>query len=100
MDKQTFHDRAEPITLHFLFIDTHETCAMEIHQGVAVLQRELSSESDLTIVMIRTTFRALLEERIDMPEARERGLLVVEDADLSLTDVVMMQSPDQRESEL
>lgn len=67
-----------PVTVHFLFISTKETCGIEIRNAEALAQTKPSVRCDVRIVTAKETLAAVLSGRITISAARESGLLIVE----------------------
>jgi hypothetical protein len=64
--------------VHFLFIDTEEACGLSVRGGAVVFEAKPSMHSDARIVTTRTAFGALLTGALSWPEARKRGLVLLE----------------------
>jgi hypothetical protein len=79
-----FADSGGPVTVHFLFISSRETCEIEIRKGVVLSQAKPSERCDLRVVTTKEAMAAILEGRISVSGARELGLLVVEGEDKTL----------------
>jgi hypothetical protein len=69
---------AGPLTVHFLFISSRETCGFEVRKGVVLFQERPTGRSDVRVVTTKETMAAILEGRLSVSEARQLGLLVVE----------------------
>jgi hypothetical protein len=64
--------------VHFLFVDTEETCALILRAGAVLFEARPSAHSDARLVTTRTAFNALLVGSLSFPEARKRGLVYFE----------------------
>lgn len=66
------------LTVHFLFIDTEQTCELIVRGGTVIFESKPSSHSDARVVTTRAAFHALLDGSLSQAEARRLGLLLVE----------------------
>lgn len=78
ISKQTFEHTADRVTVHVLFIDTHEVIAFDLNEGVATLQAEPAGEGNIVIVTTRLALRAVIDKHVDLSKARELSLIHVE----------------------
>ncbi len=78
MKGRGFTDSAGPMTVHFLFISSRESCGIELRQGEVLFQAKPSPRCDARVLTTKETLAAMLEGRMSLATARELGLLVVE----------------------
>ena len=65
-------------TVHFLFIDTEEACALSVRGGAIVFEARPNVQSDARVVTTRAAFGALLMGTLRSAEGRQRGLVYLE----------------------
>jgi hypothetical protein len=67
-----------PLSVHFLFIDTEQSCGLSVRGGAVLFESKSSPHSDARVVTTRATFYALLRGELNAKEAQRLGLLCVE----------------------
>ncbi len=70
-----------PRVVHFLFIDTEQTCELIVRGGTVLFEAKPSSHSQARVVTTRAAFHALLDGALSQADARRLGLLLVEGDD-------------------
>ena len=70
-----------PLSVHFLFIDTEQSCGLSVRGGAVLFEGKPSFHSDARVVTTRAAFHALLDGALSLAEARRLGLLLVEGDD-------------------
>jgi hypothetical protein len=65
-------------SVHFLFIDTEEACALSVRADTVLFEARPSPHSDARVVTTRAAFAAMLLGTLSSPEARRHGLLFLE----------------------
>ncbi len=68
----------QPLSVHFLFIDTEQSCALTLRGGAGLFEARPAGHSDARVVTTRSAFHALLTGRLTPAEARRLGVLHVE----------------------
>jgi hypothetical protein len=68
----------QPLSIHFLFIDTEQSCALILRGGMVMFEGKPSPHSDARVVTTRTAFHALLAKKLSPPDAQRLGLLHLE----------------------
>ena len=66
------------LAVHFLFIDTEQSCGLIMRGGAVVFDSNPSFHVDARIVTTRTAFQALVSGGLDAANAERLGLLIVE----------------------
>jgi hypothetical protein len=64
--------------VHFLFVDTEQSCGLTLRAGAVLFEARPSAHSDARVVTIRITFGALLTGTLSLQEAQKRGLVYLE----------------------
>lgn len=67
-----------PLAIHFLFIDTEQTCELIVRGGTAHFEAKPSSHSDARVVTTRAAFHALLVGGLSQSDAQRLGVLLIE----------------------
>jgi hypothetical protein len=70
--------KSGPLTVHFLFIDTEQSCALIVRHGTVIYDSKPPSFADSHIVTTRIAFYALLDGAISVSKTQRLGLLLVE----------------------
>jgi hypothetical protein len=68
----------ERLAVHFLFIDTEQSCGLMIRGEAIVFDRQPLFHADARVVTTRATFHALVDGALGVYEAQRLGLLLVE----------------------
>jgi hypothetical protein len=79
--------RQKALSVHFLFIDTEQSCALTVRAGAVLFEGRPAPHSDARVVTTRAAFYALLSGRLSLREAVRRGVLCVE-GDPGVTSVL------------
>jgi hypothetical protein len=66
---------APPLSVHFLFIDTEQSCALILRGGRVLFEVRSAAGSDARVVTTRPAFHALLIGKLTPGEAQRLGLL-------------------------
>jgi hypothetical protein len=69
-----------PLTVHFLFVDTEQSCGLTVRGGIVLFEATPATHSDARVVTTRATFYALLIGELDLPAAQQLDLLHIEGA--------------------
>jgi hypothetical protein len=78
-EKQTEDGKARrPLSVHFVFIDTGETCGLIARGGAILFEPQASTQSDARVVTTRTVFYGLIKGEIGMGWAERQGLCCIE----------------------
>jgi hypothetical protein len=67
-----------PLAVHFLFIDTEQTCELIARGGTVIFEAKPSSDCAARVITTRAAFHALLDGSLSQTEAKRLGLLIIE----------------------
>ena len=68
----------QPLSVHFLFIDTEQSCALTLRGGAVLFEARPAGPSDARVVTTRPAFHALLTGRLTLAAAQGLGVLHLE----------------------
>jgi hypothetical protein len=68
----------QPLSVHFLFIDTEQSCALTLRGGAVLFETRSAGHSDARVVTTRPAFHALLTGRLTLAAAQGLGVLHLE----------------------
>lgn len=67
-----------PTAIHFLFIDTEQSCGVLVRDGAVIFARQPSFFADTHVITTRSAFHALTSGTLSAAEAQRLGMLVLE----------------------
>ncbi len=78
---------ARPLAVHFLFIDTEQSCGLSARGGTVIFEAKPSFYCDARVVTTRAALLAVLDGTLSPAEAQKQRLLLIEGDRLTGGDI-------------